>query len=133
MYVYFISDINLREQSIIQEFIANPFLIDGHKFCIGVSVGFSSAKPLRAYITNSTWTFRFTNKPYENISANDPGTYITDGNEFGVKHLSQARMMITFIKEAQFIYCGGFCVNMTISVFETSITEWFSFKIIIKW
>ena len=85
----FISDLNLREATIIQEFIANPFLIDGHKFSIGVYVVFSSAKPLRAYILNSTWEFRFSIKPYKNISAIDPRTYLTDGVDF--QRIGQAR------------------------------------------
>ena len=88
-YVYFISELNLRESSIIQEFIANPFLIDKHKFSIGVWVVFSSAKPLRAHIMNSSLTLRFSNKPYENVSSSDPRTYITDGDEFGKKTMSQ--------------------------------------------
>ncbi len=94
----FISELDLREASIIQEFIANPFLIDGHKFSIGVYVVFSSAKPLRAYILNNTWELRFSSKPYmyDNISASDPGRYITDGPEFGMKRVGQARIITFF-------------------------------------
>lgn len=48
-----LDDIELdRPGSFVQEFVANPLLIDGYKFDIGVYTTVTSFDPLRVYIYN---------------------------------------------------------------------------------
>ncbi|XP_072016356.1 probable tubulin polyglutamylase ttll-15 [Amphiura filiformis] len=78
-------ELNFTQESVIQEFIENPFLVDGRKFSIGIYVAFSSAKPLRAYVLNSTATLRFCPQEYDPHNFTDMKTHITDGLEFGAQ------------------------------------------------
>ena len=83
-------DLNLEKNSIIQEYVSNPFLVDGRRFSLGVFVAFSSAKPLRAYILNSAYEIRFTAEEYDPMNFSNPRTYITDGwEEYGVKMVEE--------------------------------------------
>ena len=89
-----LSELNLQMKSIVQEFIANPFLIDGHKFNIGIFVIFTSGNPLRAYILDNMVIFRFCNTPYDPEKLHDdPTMYITDGEEFGRKPIREVSIM----------------------------------------
>lgn len=48
----------VNSDSFIQEYIANPLLVDGHKFDIGVYTILTSINPLRVYIYNGDILFR---------------------------------------------------------------------------
>ncbi|XP_015514906.1 probable tubulin polyglutamylase ttll-15 [Neodiprion lecontei] len=55
-----VSDIDLAsEGSFVQEFIENPFLVDGFKFDIGVYTVVTSVDPLRVYVYKGDILFRF--------------------------------------------------------------------------
>ncbi len=86
----FLSDINLQNTSLVQEFIKNPFLIDGRKFSISIFVMFTSANPLRAYVEENIVELRFSPKFYDADKLHDdPAMYITDGMEFGFQFIRQ--------------------------------------------
>ncbi|KAK7100753.1 probable tubulin polyglutamylase ttll-15 [Littorina saxatilis] len=53
-----------KEGSFIQEFIDKPFLIDGHKFDIGVYTILTSINPLRVYIVEDDALIRFCPEEY---------------------------------------------------------------------
>ncbi|XP_072032535.1 probable tubulin polyglutamylase ttll-15 isoform X2 [Amphiura filiformis] len=82
-----IHELNFTQASLIQEFIHNPFLIDGRKFSIAAYVAFSSAKPLRAYVLNSISELRFCPEAYDAHNFTEFRTHITDGNEFGSQYI----------------------------------------------
>lgn len=46
-------------ESFVQEFVQKPFLVDGHKFDIGVYVVITSVNPLRAYWYKGDVLFRY--------------------------------------------------------------------------
>lgn len=55
-----VSEINVSdENSFVQEYIQKPFLVDGHKFDIGVYVAITSVNPLRAYWFAGDVLFRY--------------------------------------------------------------------------
>lgn len=55
-----ISEINLESQgNFVQEYMKNPFLVDGHKFDIGVYTILTSVDPLRVYIYKGDVLFRY--------------------------------------------------------------------------
>ncbi|XP_030564047.1 tubulin polyglutamylase TTLL6 [Drosophila novamexicana] len=55
-----LNDIDFHSNdSFVQEFIQKPFLVDGHKFDIGVYVVITSINPLRVYIYNGDVLFRY--------------------------------------------------------------------------
>ncbi|XP_072016194.1 probable tubulin polyglutamylase ttll-15 isoform X2 [Amphiura filiformis] len=71
-------DLDLKSPTIIQEFVANPFLIEGYKFNMGVYIVLTSINPLRAYILDSTVSLRFGGKKYIHGNYVDGTTYNTD-------------------------------------------------------
>ncbi|XP_072037308.1 uncharacterized protein [Amphiura filiformis] len=89
-------ELDLRKKSIIQEFIGNPFLIDGRKFSIGVHVAFTSARPLRAYVLDSIMVLRFCAKAYTPNNLTDFRSYISDGMEFGAQFIRQMDSLKNF-------------------------------------
>ncbi len=93
------SELNLQKNSIVQEFIANPFLIDGRKFNIGIFVIFTSGNPLRAYVQDNMVNFRFCKTPYDPEKLYDDSTmYITDGDEFGRMFMREVSMFMQWKK-----------------------------------
>jgi tubulin monoglycylase TTLL15 len=55
-----VQDLNLTaHDSFVQEFIENPFLVDGYKFDIGIYTVISSIDPLRVYVYKGDVLFRF--------------------------------------------------------------------------
>ena len=59
------SELNLtKEGSFIQEYVDKPFLIDGHKFDIGIYTILTSINPLRVYIIDDDALFRFCPEEY---------------------------------------------------------------------
>ena len=47
-----------KGETFMQEYIANPFLIDGYKFDIGIYTMLTSIDPLRLYIYDGDVLFR---------------------------------------------------------------------------
>lgn len=55
-----VSEIDLASgESFVQEYVQKPFLVDGHKFDIGVYVVVTSVNPLRAYWYKGDVLFRY--------------------------------------------------------------------------
>ena len=78
---------------LVQEFISNPFLIDNRKFSIGITVGFTSANPLRAYVLDSTMELRFCEKEYDAADLTDPASYVADGMEmYKIKFIEEVSL-----------------------------------------
>ncbi|XP_072046429.1 probable tubulin polyglutamylase ttll-15 [Amphiura filiformis] len=78
-----LTELDMSKESLVQEFIQNPFLVTGRKFSLGVFVAFSSARPLRAYVSDKYMISRFCDKLYDHTDLSDPQTYVTDGMERG--------------------------------------------------
>ena len=74
---------DLEKESLVQEYVTNPFLIDGRKFSVGIFVTFVSTNPTRAYLLHHDVGFhlRFAEKAYYPVDYTDPATYVTDGSE----------------------------------------------------
>ncbi|XP_030381887.1 tubulin polyglutamylase TTLL4 [Scaptodrosophila lebanonensis] len=68
-------ELNMSD-SFVQEFLQNPFLVDGYKFDIGVYVVITSVNPLRAYIYTGDVLFRYCPKKYHPFDAEDINKYI---------------------------------------------------------
>ncbi|CAB3386117.1 Hypothetical predicted protein [Cloeon dipterum] len=63
-------------EKFIQEYVANPILIGGRKFDIGVYVVITSVEPLRIYSLEGDATFRFCTEPYEPFNASILEKYV---------------------------------------------------------
>ncbi|XP_034662980.1 probable tubulin polyglutamylase ttll-15 [Drosophila subobscura] len=71
------SDIDLlSNDSFVQEFIQKPFLVDGHKFDIGVYVVITEINPLRAYIYTGDVLFRYCPVKYYPFDSENVDKYI---------------------------------------------------------
>ncbi|KAH8040024.1 hypothetical protein HPB51_009280 [Rhipicephalus microplus] len=66
------------EETFVQELIANPLLIDGKKFDIGVYVAMTSLEPLRVYVYRGDVLLRFCARPYDalHFNASDLDSYV---------------------------------------------------------
>ncbi|KAH8407063.1 hypothetical protein KR222_005194, partial [Zaprionus bogoriensis] len=74
-------EINLySNDSFVQEFIQRPFLVDGHKFDIGVYVVITSINPLRAYIYIGDVLFRYCPEQYYPFDADNQDKYVVGDN-----------------------------------------------------
>ncbi|RWS27867.1 tubulin polyglutamylase TTLL4-like protein [Leptotrombidium deliense] len=60
----------------VQQYIHNPFLIDGKKFDIGIYVTLTSVKPLRVYIYENDVLLRFCFKEYHPFDENNIDSYV---------------------------------------------------------
>lgn len=70
-------EINLfSNNSFVQEFIQNPFLVDGFKFDIGVYVVITSIDPLRLYIYSGDVLFRYCPVKYYPFNASNIDKYV---------------------------------------------------------
>lgn len=68
----------------IQEFVPNPYLIDGYKFDIGVFVLLTSVNPLRLYIFDDV-VLRFCHSKYAENDFSDKDTYVVRKNYLGIE------------------------------------------------
>ncbi|XP_065357802.1 probable tubulin polyglutamylase ttll-15 [Calliphora vicina] len=70
-------EINLNSNdSFVQEFLQNPFLVDGYKFDIGVYVVITSIDPLRLYIYTGDVLFRYCPVKYHPFNASNVDKYV---------------------------------------------------------
>lgn len=67
-----------EEETFVQELIANPLLIDGKKFDIGVYVAMTSLEPMRVYVYRGDVLLRFCARPYNTLqfNASDLDSYV---------------------------------------------------------
>ena len=63
-------------ETFVQEFVQNPFLVDGRKFDIGIYTIITSIDPLRVYVMETEWLIRYCSKDYNPFDANDPNKYV---------------------------------------------------------
>lgn len=81
IYVRNVEDIDFnRNDTFIQEFIANPLLVDGHKFDIGVFVIITSVDPLRLYIYKCDVLIRYCPLKYYPFDSKIVDKYVVSGN-----------------------------------------------------
>jgi len=68
------------DDTLVQEFMANPLLIDGKKFDIGIYAVLTSVEPIRAYIYEAESLLRFCAHPYldanNKFNASDMDSYV---------------------------------------------------------
>ncbi|CAD5115239.1 DgyrCDS4231 [Dimorphilus gyrociliatus] len=60
----------------VQEYIDNPYLIDGKRFDIGIYTTLVSVDPLRVYIFDGDWLMRYCAKDYYPFDAADVKKYV---------------------------------------------------------
>ncbi|XP_064621369.1 probable tubulin polyglutamylase ttll-15 isoform X2 [Lineus longissimus] len=65
-----------KSSTFVQEYIANPYLIDGRKFDIGLYVTMTSVDPLRVYVYDGDFLIRFCPKDYHPFNAGDVDKYV---------------------------------------------------------
>lgn len=83
------------KEEIIQEFIYNPLLIDGHAFDLGVYVLISSIDPLRIYRFKSEVLLRFCPEPYHPFDANNVEKYVVYETQKTVPEMPSLRDLAT--------------------------------------
>lgn len=59
--------VNLDGETLVQEYMSNPLLIDGKKFDIGIYAVLTSVEPLRVYIYGAESLLRFCADPYLDV------------------------------------------------------------------
>ena len=64
-----IEKIPLQELSVVQEYLNNPYLIDGLKFDLRVYVLVTSCEPLKIYV-HKEGLVRFATQPYQPLDLN---------------------------------------------------------------
>lgn len=71
------SEVTLNQPGLfVQQFISNPFLIDGKKFDIGIYAVITSINPLRIYTIDGDALIRFCPKDYHPFDASDRDKYV---------------------------------------------------------
>ncbi|XP_022114614.2 probable tubulin polyglutamylase ttll-15 [Pieris rapae] len=77
VYLKNVSEIDLNNgESFVQEFVQNPFLVDGHKFDIGVYVALTSVDPLRVYWYKGDVLFRYCPEKYYPFDPKNVDKYV---------------------------------------------------------
>lgn len=72
-----VSDIDYTDgDSFVQVFRNDPYLVDGHKFDMGVYVTIASVAPLRLYMYSGDVLFRYCPLPYHPFDAEQPDKYV---------------------------------------------------------
>ena len=95
IFLVFISDLDLERTSLVQEYIANPLLLDGRKFSMALFVAMVSANPARVYLLPSDVGMRFCEKAYYPVDYTDPSTYVTDGSElFNIRTVNRVSINV---------------------------------------
>ena len=68
------------DNTMIQQFIDKPLLIDNHKFDFGIYVLVTSTFPTRVYIHTTRMVLRFCPEPYEPFDPTNRLSYVIEGN-----------------------------------------------------
>ncbi|CAK1542953.1 unnamed protein product [Leptosia nina] len=77
VYLKNVSEIDLNSgESFVQEYMAKPFLVDGHKFDIGVYVALTSVDPLRVYWYKGDVLFRYCPSKYHPFDPKNLDKYV---------------------------------------------------------
>ena len=73
-----LEDLDLKStgSGFVQEFVHDPFLIDGYKFDIGIYTMITSIDPLRIHIYNGDFLLRFCPKKYHPFDVKDRDKYV---------------------------------------------------------
>lgn len=72
-----IAEMRLEDgDSFVQEFVDDPYLVDGHKFDMGVYVTVTSVDPLRVYVYAGDVLFRYCPLPYHPFDARQLDKYV---------------------------------------------------------
>lgn len=72
-----VSEVRLDDaDTFVQEFVADPYLVDGHKFDMGVYVTVTSVAPLRVYMYSGDVLFRYCPLPYHPFDARQLDKYV---------------------------------------------------------
>jgi len=66
------------DQNFVQEYIANPFLVDERKFDIGIYTVLTSIDPLRVYVYDREVLIRFCEKDYYPFDPDDEQKYVVE-------------------------------------------------------
>lgn len=81
IYIRGLDEIDFNDHnSFIQEYIQSPFLVDGHKFDIGVYVIITSIDPLRIYMYKGEILFRYCPHQYYPFDPTDQDKYVVGDN-----------------------------------------------------
>lgn len=74
-----VNEINFQDSNkIVQEFLHDPFLVDGHSFDFGIYVLISSIEPLRVYRYDHEVFIRFCPEIYHPFDSKKKGKYVVD-------------------------------------------------------
>ncbi|XP_078593588.1 putative tubulin polyglutamylase ttll-15 isoform X2 [Branchiostoma floridae x Branchiostoma japonicum] len=73
-----LNQLTLTGESFVQEYVENPFLIDGRKFDIGIYTVVTSINPLRMYMYEEEALFRYCSKEYHPFDPYDVDKYVVD-------------------------------------------------------
>lgn len=65
-----------KSNSLVQEYVDNPYLIDGYKFDIGIYTAITSIDPLRIYAYKGDVLFRFCPHKYHPFDPSDVDKYV---------------------------------------------------------
>lgn len=77
IYIRNTTELNLTSNStFVQEYLRNPFLVDGYKFDIGVYVVITSVDPLRVYIYQGDVLFRYCPERYHPFDPRNLNKYV---------------------------------------------------------
>uniref|UniRef100_A0A336L223 CSON003602 protein n=1 Tax=Culicoides sonorensis TaxID=179676 RepID=A0A336L223_CULSO len=77
IYIRSVDEIDYKnEETFIQEYIDRPFLVDGHKFDIGIYVIITSVNPLRIYMYNGEILFRYCPVKYHPFDSKNVDKYV---------------------------------------------------------
>lgn len=70
-------ELNLTNpNNFIQEYIDNPYLIDGRIFDLNIYATLTSVEPLRVYVYDTAWPLRFSPRKYHPFDPNDAKKYM---------------------------------------------------------
>ena len=73
--------ITSKTPSFIQRYIDKPFLIDGHRFDIGIYTAITSLNPLRLYVFND-WHLRFCPEKYHPFDPKNRRKYVVESDSY---------------------------------------------------
>ncbi|CAK8673493.1 unnamed protein product [Clavelina lepadiformis] len=94
-----IKDLDLdASDSFVQEFVKDPFLIDGKKFDIGLYTIITSIDPLRVYVFDGDWLIRFCPQSYLPLDVHNPNKYVVGDDYTPVWQMPSLKDTFTKLK-----------------------------------